>query len=386
MLGKTLQHQFVSALEQLAVGSFTLVLPDGKQHFFEGNEPGLHAHLHIHDWRTISATALQGDIGFADAYRNGWWDSDDLTTLFTVVLQNESALKPYMTGSFFSRLGAQLLYLLRSNSLSGSKRNIHAHYDLGNNFYRLWLDESMTYSSALFDHEQQDLLSAQHNKYDRIIERLPDSGRILEVGCGWGGFAERSLQKKDHELLGLTISQEQYDYATARLGNSANIALKDYRHQQGRYDAIVSIEMFEAVGERYWPVYFQKIKNLLNKNGSAMLQSITIADEYFQNYRSGSDAIRTFIFPGGMLPSPTRFAEESARAGLSVNDMYFFGQDYARTLQHWLLTFESQASSIKALGFDEPFMRLWRYYLTSCIASFAVGRTNVMQVELRHAA
>jgi cyclopropane-fatty-acyl-phospholipid synthase len=275
--------------------------------------------------------------------------------------------------------------LFTQNTLKGSRKNIHAHYDLGNDFYKLWLDQTMTYSSAIFHDQNDDLEKAQHSKYDRIINRLGASGRVLEIGCGWGGFAERALQTRDYAIKGLTISNEQHAFATERLGQKAEIALEDYRLQTGRYDNIVSIEMFEAVGENYWPLYFNKLKSLLADNGKALVQTITIGEDYFDRYRQGGDAIRTFIFPGGMLPSPKRFEEESVKAGFKLTDAFAFGQDYARTLELWLERFEERLGEVRALGFDEKFIRMWRFYLTSCIASFKIGRTNVMQMELQHA-
>ncbi len=385
MLERTITHQFLKALEHIEFGSIDVTTPDGKQHQFGGRNQGPHATLTLYDWRAISIFATKGDIGFAEAYRDGWWDSDDLTNLFTVGLQNEAALDKYIYGNVIGRIAARVSYLFTRNTVSGSKKNIHAHYDLGNEFYKLWLDESMTYSSALFTSPTEDLAQAQHNKYDRIIDRLGHSGRVLEIGCGWGGFAERALGKKDFEIKGLTISNAQHEYATKRLNNNAQIVLEDYRLQQGKYNSIVSIEMFEAVGERFWPVYFDKLKSLLADKGKAIIQTITIGNEYFERYRTGGDMIRTYIFPGGMLPSTQRFAEESQKAGLKIADTHMFGQDYALTVDHWRQGFESKLSEIKNLGFDEPFIRLWRFYLTCCIASFKVGRTDVMQVELQHA-
>jgi cyclopropane-fatty-acyl-phospholipid synthase len=385
VLEKTITYQFLKSLEHIEFGSMDVTTPDGKLHQFRGAQSGTHSTLILHDWRAIPAFATKGDTGFAEAYRDGFWDSDDLANLFVVGLQNEKALNKYIYGSIIGRISARVSYLFTRNTLGGSKKNIHAHYDLGNNFYQLWLDESMTYSSALFTSPTEALVQGQHNKYDRILDRLGDSGSLLEIGCGWGGFAERAVGKKDYGLKGLTLSPAQHDYATKRLGANAQIALEDYRIQQGKYNNIVSIEMFEAVGERYWPVYFNKIKSLLADRGKAVIQTITIRDEYFDAYRRGGDMLRTYIFPGGMLPSPSRFTEESQKAGLNITDTHAFGQDYARTLQHWLEVFEHKVHDIKTLGFDNKFTRLWRFYLTCCIASFKVGRTDVMQVELVHA-
>lgn len=386
MIEKMVTQQFLKSLENIEFGAMHVTTPDGKQYSFYGKNPGEHANLHLHDWRVIRQFASKGDTGLAEAYRDGWWDSDDLAKLFTVGLQNEKTLNSYIYGGIFGRIAARIAYLFTRNTLNGSKKNIHAHYDLGNDFYKLWLDETMTYSSALFDSPDQPLVQAQHNKYDRILNRLSDSGTLLEVGCGWGGFAERALHKNDFTMKGLTISKSQYDYAHKRVGQNVDIAFEDYRIQQGKYDNIVSIEMFEAVGEKYWPTYFGKLQELLAKKGKAVVQTITIKDEYFESYRRGGDMIRTYIFPGGMLPSPTRFEHEAAKAGLRMTDSHGFGKDYALTLQHWLHNFDAKLADVKNLGFDNAFIRMWRFYLTCCIASFSVGRTDVVQVELQHAA
>ncbi|MFZ4124918.1 MAG: class I SAM-dependent methyltransferase [Rickettsiales bacterium] len=386
MLHQTITKRFLKSLEHLAYGSFTVSTPDGKHYRFEGGEKGANGTMHIRDWRTVSAMAERGDIGLTESYRDGWWDTEDLTALLLVGLQNEEVLNRYIYGSAFTRAVTRFFYFFKRNNLKGSQRNIHAHYDLGNDFYALWLDPSMTYSSALFGDGVQNLTDAQHQKYDRIIERLNQtSGSLIEVGCGWGGFAERAMEKGDYAIKGITLSKAQHAYATKRLEDKANIVIEDYRHQQGKYDHLVSIEMFEAVGERYWPVYFGKIKELLASKGRAVIQTITVADKHFESYRKGGDMIRSFIFPGGMLPSPERFASEARQVDLRVTDTHAFGQDYARTLKHWLDNFENKLSEVIQLGFDEQFIRIWRFYLAACIASFTVGRTDVMQLELQHA-
>ncbi|MFB2533204.1 class I SAM-dependent methyltransferase [Paracoccus sp. p3-h83] len=247
------------------------------------------------------------------------------------------------------------------------------------------MDPTMTYSSALYG-PGDDLVAAQHRKYDRMIDGLgAPSGRLLEIGCGWGGFAERALSRGDFAPKGLTLSQEQAAYARERLGPGAQIALQDYRDEAGRYDHVVSIEMFEAVGEKFWPVYFAKLREVLAQKGRAMIQTITIDDRHFDRYRKGSDMIRSFIFPGGMLPSPSRFRDQAERAGLRVEDAFGFGADYARTLREWLDRFDARRDEVAALGFDAGFIRVWRFYLAACIAGFATGRTDVMQYRLAHA-
>lgn len=385
MLNEYLKNNALKAFDAIEYGSLILTFPDGSQYDFQGQKAGSHAALHLKDWRALSALAFHGDIGFAEAYRDDWCDSPDLAALVQFSLENESAAAKYLHGSFIGRLLAYLSNLTRINTLTGSRKNIHAHYDLGNAFYRLWLDPSMTYSSALFAHPQEALTQAQFRKYDRILERLEKpSGSVLEIGCGWGGFADRALQQGDYHMKGVTLSTEQKHYADHRLQGQATIALEDYRHQQGKYDFLVSIEMFEAVGEQYWKTYFAKLADLMKQGGRAVVQTITIDHAHFPQYRKAGDFIRSFIFPGGMLPSPERFTQEANRAGLQVTDNFAFGRHYARTLQHWLDSFEARKAEVLALGFDESFIRLWRLYLAACIASFTVGRTDVLQFELRH--
>lgn len=386
MFDHYITDRFLSALEHIQFGAITVETPDHRIRSFQGKMPGVKADLVIHDWRVIGMMLRHGDVALAESYRDGLWDSSDPAQLFVFGLQNQDSLERLINGSVLGRIVSRAGYFFTRNTVSGSKRNIHAHYDLGNDFYSLWLDPSMTYSSAIFDKEVDSLQDAQIRKYDRMLERLNTSGSLLEIGCGWGGFAERALQKGDYGIKGLTISKAQHDFATDRLGKNAVIALEDYRHQNGLYDQIVSIEMFEAVGEKFWPVYFAKLKSLLSTKGRAMIQSITIADAAFKNYRSSGDAIRTFIFPGGMLPSPSRFCEEASKAGLQITDQFCFGKDYAQTLRHWLSNFNARLGEVRALGFDEKFIRMWRFYLTFCIAAFEHGRTDVVQWELRHAA
>jgi len=386
MITQLASDQLFRRLDHLDTGTLKLTTPDGKTRVFAGKIPGETASIELRDWRVVSNMMRKGDIGFAEDYRAGNWETDNLTALATLGLVNRSALDRFVAGNNFSRRISMLSYLLRLNSLKGSKKNIHAHYDLGNEFYKLWLDPSMTYSSAIFKNKNEPLEQAQNNKYDRILDCLnQNSGSLLEVGCGWGGFAERAQTRGDFSLKGVTLSEEQHDFARDRLGNKADIVLEDYRNQDGKYDNIVSIEMFEAVGERYWQTYFGKIGNLLNKNGKAVIQTITMNEQDFPRYRRGGDFIRSYIFPGGMLPSPSSFRAEVQKSGLKSQNEFYFGQDYARTLEHWLCLFESKRDEVKALGFDDGFIRLWRFYLAACIAGFRTGRTNVMQVEVHHA-
>lgn len=384
MLRTKISELFFNALGHLHFGSIDIIMPNGKKQVFLGKKSGPKADLVIFDDRTITEITQRGNIGFAESYCNGWWDSKDLISLFLFILKNEEALNSYIQGSFLVRIFSRFSYFFNRNTLNGSKKNVQAHYDLGNDFYQLWLDPSMTYSSAIFLNKLQDLTSAQYLKYDRIIERLNYSGSLLEIGCGWGGFAERAIKKRDYAIKGITLSKQQHEYATKKLKDNAIISIEDYRTQRGKYDQIVSIEMFEAVGEKFWSIYFSKLKSLLSVKGKALIQTITINDRYFARYRKGSDPIRTFIFPGGMLPSLQVFINTSNKFGLSVTDQFAFGKDYALTLKHWLDSFERKIEQVKALGFDEKFIRMWRFYLTSCIAGFKIGRINVMQMQLQH--
>lgn len=386
MFAKLASDQLFKRLDSLESGTLTLTTPDGKTRVFEGKNAGEKAHLELHDWSVVTNMIQKGDIGLAEDYREGKWHTDNLVDFTALGLRNRHVLDDFVVGTRYTRAASMFSYLLNMNTLKGSRRNIHEHYDLGNDFYALWLDPSMTYSSALYANEMETLKQAQDNKYDRIIDHMDTySGRVLEVGCGWGGFAERAHQKGDYALKGITLSDKQHVYAGERTRGYADIALEDYRHQTGSYDRIVSIEMFEAVGEHFWPTYFKKLGELMKRDGKAVIQTITINDIDFARYRKGGDFIRSFIFPGGMLPSPARFRQEAEKAGLRVNGGFFFGQDYGRTLVEWLKAFDEKVDKVRALGFDEGFIRLWRFYLGACAGGFRAGRTDVMQMEVSHA-
>lgn len=386
MFAQRVTDQFLKKLDKLEYGRFELVLPDGKKRVFEGKNPGTVSSLSLHDWKVVANLATHGDIGFAEAYKAGLWETASLPNLLTCAMENDQVIEKYIFGNGGMQFLNRFMQLLRLNTLRGSRRNISAHYDLGNEFYALWLDPSMTYSSALYRNVDESLQNAQMNKYDRIIDRLNmRSGTILEVGCGWGGFADRALQRHDYALKGITLSHKQQSFAQQKLGDKANIVLEDYRHQSGKYDSIVSIEMFEAVGMEYWATYFSKIKSLLQEQGRAVIQTITIDDNRFEKYRQSGDFIRSYIFPGGLLPSPSLFRASAESCGLRVTDRHDFGQGYARTLEIWLENFDKKRADVRALGYDDGFIRMWRFYLAACIAAFKTGRTDVMQVELQHA-
>lgn len=387
MISRLAADQFFRIVDKAPQSRFRIQCPDGKTRELGQGEEGSLVELSIEDWRVFSAAIRKGELGLTETYRDGLWHTPDLTKLLVSGMQNAQSLVGLIRGGFLTRAASRTLYMLRANSIQGSRKNIQAHYDLGNDFYQLWLDKSMSYSSALYHPDKESTLEqAQWNKYDRILDRLDsDDGSLLEIGCGWGGFAERSLQRGDFDYRGITLSKEQKNFADNRLGSSDQIVLEDYRHQEGKFRNIVSIEMFEAVGEKYWPLYFRKLKSLLAEGGSAVVQSITIKNDSFEKYRTRGDMFRTYIFPGGMLPSPKRFAEEAEQAGLIMTDQFDFGQDYAKTVKIWLDNFEANINEVRSLGYDEPFIRIWRFYLAACIAGFQSENTNVMQVKLTHA-
>ncbi|GIK88445.1 MAG: cyclopropane-fatty-acyl-phospholipid synthase [Betaproteobacteria bacterium] len=373
----------VALLGGLRHGALHLRLPDGTTRRFGrgGDEPP--AVLAMRDWRVAADTLKGGDVGFAEAYMRGGWDTPDLPRLLTVLAANQAALERAFFGRGLAAWLARLRHLLRANTRRQAKRNIVAHYDLGNDFYRLWLDPSMTYSSALYGGEARSLHDAQQAKYRRILAMLalPPGAHVLEIGCGWGGFAEVAA-RAGHRVTGLSLSDAQTAYARERLARAGLAAqvdfrVQDYRDERGRYDGVVSIEMIEAVGERWWPAYFAKVRDALRPGGRACIQAITIDGAKFERYRRETDFIQQYVFPGGMLPSPARLHEEARGAGLACEDVRTFGDDYERTLRAWLDAFDARADTVRAQGFDERFVRCWRFYLAYCIAGFATRSTDV---------
>jgi len=380
------------AAENWAAGSLSFILPSGKRFDIEGKTPGPRAVIQIHDYRFVRRALASGDIGFAEGFIAGEWDTPDLSTVLEAFSLNFDRLHDLVEGNIVMRAINALFHLFNRNDRRGSKKNIHAHYDLGNAFYSRWLDSSMTYSSALYDQPGQTLADGQRAKYAALARTLDlQTGHsVLEIGCGWGGFAEFAAKEVGARVTGITISPAQHDFARKRLfdlglADKADIQLIDYRDVQGRFDRVASIEMFEAVGEEYWPTYFSKIHQVLSPGGRAGLQIITIRDELFEHYRTHTDFIQRYIFPGGMLPSETRLRAETMRAGLEWREVSRFGQDYAETLAEWALRFEAAWDEIIKLGFDERFRRLWRFYLSYCEAGFRTERTNVIQLGLSRA-
>jgi cyclopropane-fatty-acyl-phospholipid synthase len=371
------------AMSCVEFGTLEFVAPNGEVTIARGPKPGPQARFGISDWDVLKRIAARGDIGLGEDFIAGAWETDSIENLTSFFLLNLDHFDSFANGNFMNQLLFRIHNtFVRRNSQSGSKRNIQDHYDVGNDFYSLWLDKSMTYSSALFRDADVTLEDAQRNKYERILSRFQkQAASVLEIGCGWGGFAERAAQEQ-HKVTGLTISPAQYRFATERLNGAADIKLEDYRKSRGLFDMIVSIEMFEAVGEQYWPQYFSTIAERLKEGGRAVIQTITIRDEFFAAYRTRSDFIRHYVFPGGMLPSLQRFREEAEKAGLKVAGVFSFGKDYARTLREWSARMKEKSAEVKALGHDERFLRNWEFYLGICAASFNVERTDVSQVEL----
>lgn len=382
MLSKRVKHDFLESCQRIRKGSLRILTPEGEVHDFGEGAP--QAEMVIHDWAVVTAMAARGDIGLGETYVAGLWDTPSIEDVTTVALNNLDELSEYAYPGFWNRVKFRLVdRLLRANSRRGASRNIRAHYDVGNEFYQLWLDDSMTYSSALFADGDADLQRGQLRKYDRILQRARGE-RVLEVGCGWGGFAERAAEQ-GRDVTGITISPSQKGYADARLDGRALIQLQDYRATQGKFDSIVSIEMVEAVGERYWPDYFNMLNARLAEGGRAVVQAITVPDVYFDIYRRGSDFIRHYTFPGGMLLSDAVIAGQARKAGLKVVESFAFGDSYAQTCRMWSQRIKEQEQKILKLGYDQKFLRNWHFYLEICAASFAVKQTDVVQVELCHA-
>ena len=377
-------------LHQLRHGSLTLHLPDGSVQTV-GDGQGPHASVHLNNWKPFAAALKSGDIGFAESYIAGDWTTPQLAHLLGLLLANRKALDQVIHGSWAGRLLYRLRHLLNRNTKTNSRKNIHAHYDLGNAFYRLWLDGTMNYSSAWFRGDRsQNMQDAQDAKVRRALHMagVRRGHRVLEIGCGWGALAEKATKEFGAHLTGVTLSTEQLEWAQQRLSAQglnpmADLRLQDYRDiQDSPYDAICSIEMLEAVGQEYWPTYFQSVARLLKPGGRACIQSIVIKDELFDRYIRSTDFIQQYIFPGGCLPCPSEFRREATAAGLKVVDELAFGGDYAETCRRWRAEFMARKDDVLAQGFDERFIRIWEFYLAYCEAGFDAGDIDVVQYTL----
>ena len=372
-------------------GILNVSLPSGQTVVFDHGLPGPAATVIVHDYDFAEQAMAGGDVGFGESYMDGKWSTPDLTKVLEFFSENFDAAGRLAIGSLVVRISNMIRHVFNRNSRAGSKRNIEAHYDLGNDFYSAWLDPSMTYSSALFDRPNLSLEQAQTAKYARIADELDlrEGKHVLEIGCGWGGFAEYAAKHRGAQVTALTLSPSQREFALARMqregiADKVDIRLQDYRDHEGHYDGVASIEMFEAVGEKYWPSYFSKVESALKPGGKAALQIITIKDDLFPRYRKRADFIQRYIFPGGMLPSEEALRKQTDDAGLVIENVQYFGPDYAETLRRWAKAFEEAwTASIMPLGFDERFRRMWRFYMSYCEAGFDNGRINVGQFKLK---
>ena len=381
--------QVLRVLDRLQMGRLDFVLPDGRRFSAQGRDPGPVAELRVRNPDVFSRLIREGDLGFCDAYLDGDWDTPDLQAFMDLIqAPPNNGVNDGFPGMGLVRAYERMRHWLRSNSKRQARRNISYHYDLGNDFYGLWLDETMTYSSALYHSGQESLEVAQAAKYASMLDQMGarPGDHLLEIGCGWGGFAEHAA-RAGMRLTCLTISQEQCDYARARiaragLADRVDIKLQDYRDETGRYDGIASIEMFEAVGEKYWPVYFNALHDRLKPGRNATLQIITVPDHRFETYRRSVDFIQKYIFPGGMLPSPAALRAEVARAGLRTRGSIEFGESYSLTLRRWHDTFNARWPEVARLGFDDRFRRMWNFYLTSCAGAFHGGNCDVTQITV----
>jgi cyclopropane-fatty-acyl-phospholipid synthase len=372
---------------RLRRGTLDITLPDGRVVRCGGLEPGPAARMTVHDYRFAWRLARGGDLGIAESYLRREWDTPDLTQFLYLFCVNHDLIQTMLGNKPLARFAQLARHWFNRNTRRQARRNIYAHYDIGNSFYSAWLDPTMTYSSALFEEDAQDLTAAQHNKYKRLAEaiNLQPGQTVLEIGCGWGGFAEYVATHYDVRVVGLTISTEQRDFArqrmqTAGLADRVEIRFQDYRDERGRYDRIASIEMIEAVGEQFWPHYFTQIRDRLMPGGLAGIQAITIQDKLFNAYRREVDFIQRYVFPGGMLPSPQVLKALGDKFGMPVIRERIFGEDYAKTLATWRDNFRAAWPNLTPMGFDERFRRLWEYYLAYCEAGFLSGNIDVRQV------
>ncbi|MDD7972622.1 SAM-dependent methyltransferase [Roseinatronobacter alkalisoli] len=380
-------HAMASGLNR---GRLDVGLPDGRIFRFQGQAPGYVAAIDVHDPDLFARLVREGDIGFAESYMEGGWSTPDLQAFMDLINDDNPSLYDEVLPMKLVRAMERVRHWLRANSKAQARRNIAYHYDLGNDFYGLWLDDSMTYSSGIFTTGQESLEAAQEAKYAAMIDRMGVNAgdHVLEIGCGWGGFAEYAALKRGLKVTGLTISQAQYDYAHARMqaagiGDRVDIRMQDYRDTRGQFDGIASIEMFEAVGERYWPTYFKAVHDRLKPQANAVIQIIMVSDERFKTYRKHVDFIQKYIFPGGMLGAPGPVRRMAEASGLHYVTTHDFGQSYSETLRRWHARFIEKWPQIAPLGYDDRFRRMWEFYLTSCAGAFRQGNCDVTQLVLQ---
>jgi cyclopropane-fatty-acyl-phospholipid synthase len=397
LLARVLGGSFHRILDRvdagLEEGGIDATLPDGSRRFLGGRAPGPVPVVHLHSWRALVRLMSSGSVGWYKAWELGEWSSPDPVPLFDLFMRNGESLGNTARAKGLYRLVNRLAHGLRDNDRKGSRKNISYHYDLGNDFYAPWLDKSMTYSSAVFAEPVSDaepLEEAQARKLHLLLDRLQlqPGQRLLDIGCGWGSLAEVAARDYGVHVTGLTLSEEQKAYADARmakagLASQVSIELRDYRDEEGCYDAVASVEMVEAVGEEYWPSYLERIAALLKPGGRAALQLISIRDALFEGYAANADFIQTYVFPGGMLIGERRFRQIAEDAGLRWEERRGYGLHYAETLKRWRVRYDAAAEEGRLPpGFDEPFHRLWRYYLMYCEGGFRGGGIDVAQVTL----
>lgn len=376
--------------QEMNNGRIDFVMPDGRTFRAEGKQPGHVAEIRIHNPDLFARLIREGDLGFCDAYLDNWWSTPDLQAFMDLVHADNEDIYDGFPGQSLVRMFEKFRFWMQRNHKSQARKNISYHYDLGNDFYGLWLDDTMTYSSALFETGQESHEAAQTAKYKSMIDQMDVKAgdHILEIGCGWGGFAEYAAKERGLKVTGLTISEEQFNYAKERIEKAGisdlvDFKLQDYRDESGSYDGIASIEMFEAVGQKYWPIYFETVRDRLKPGANATLQIITVHDRRWDIYQRSVDFIQKYIFPGGMLPSPKALREQVVKAGLSVERSIEFGQSYNISLRRWHETFNEKWDQIAEMGFDDRFRRMWNFYLTSCASTFESGNCDVTQITIK---
>jgi cyclopropane-fatty-acyl-phospholipid synthase len=376
--------------QEMNNGRVDFVMPDGRTFRADGKQPGHVAELRVHNPDLFARLIREGDLGFCDAYLDNWWSTPDLQAFMDLVHADNEDIYDGFPGQGLVRMFEKLRFWMQRNHKSQARKNISYHYDLGNEFYGLWLDDTMTYSSALFETGQESHEAAQTAKYKSMVDQMgvKEGDHVLEIGCGWGGFAEYAAKERGLKVTGLTISQEQFNYAEERIEKAGisdlvEFKLQDYRDEKGTYDGIASIEMFEAVGEKYWPIYFETVRERLKPGANATLQIITVDDRRWDIYKNSVDFIQKYIFPGGMLPSPKALRQQVVKAGLEVERSIEFGSSYNISLRRWHETFNDKWDQIADMGFDDRFRRMWNFYLTSCAATFDSGNCDVTQITIK---
>lgn len=380
-------HLFLQILRKAQYGQVSIEFPDGKVEVF--GEGALFNKVQVLKWEAFDLLFSKGDLGLAEAIIEGDIIVEDVVSLIEWACRNDQALSQALHGSWFGTILSRVRHLLNHNNREGAKKNIHAHYDLGNDFYRLWLDSTMTYSSAIFQTKGQSLQEAQYAKYDRIIEELQikSGDHILEIGCGWGGFFSRAVEKTGCKVTAVMNSTAQAQHNLARIqkqGMVSHVELRqqDYRDIEGRFDKVVSIEMIEAVGEKYWKTFFDKVSSSLKTGGSTLIQGITIREELFYSYRKKTDFIQQYVFPGGMLLTNQTFKDQGLKSGMNLSNTFEFAHSYAETLRHWRENFHKALPEVKKMGFDDRFIRMWDLYLAYCEGAFRAERISVGQFRL----